>query len=157
MVTPIYLIKPSTFTLDKYYKVYATETSYIFIKLGGQFYEENAVEKQYLLLGLIFSFFRKKILANKRSVLENKVDKGIELNPDSLLAKRNNFKVDLDNIKTVEVSEKSTFHTAWNDNGSVKITLRNGKVLKFIIPLSVSAKLVIDSFESKKVLNKTVN
>lgn len=47
MRTPIYLIKPSTFTLDKYYKVYSTETSYNFIKIGGQFYEENAVEKQY--------------------------------------------------------------------------------------------------------------
>jgi hypothetical protein len=152
MRTPIFLIKPSTFTSDKYYKVYATETSYIFIKLGGQFYEENAVEKQYLLLGLIFSLFRKRILTNRRSVFENKVDKEIEINPDSLLAKRNNFKIDLNSIKTVQVSEKSTFHTSWNDNGSVKITLSNGKILKFIIPLSVPAKLVIDSFESKNVL-----
>jgi hypothetical protein len=152
MRTPIYLIKPSTFTPDKYYKVYATETSYIFIKLGGQFYEENAVEKQYLLLGLIFLLFRKKILTNRRSVFENTVDREIEINPDSLLAKRNNFKIDLDNIETVQVNEKSTFHTSLNDNGSVKITLSNGKILKFIIPLSVPAKLVIDSFESKNVL-----
>lgn len=152
MRTPIYLIKPSTFTPDKYYKVYATETSYIFIKLGGQFYEENAVEKQYLLLGLIFLLFREKIFTNRRSVFENTVDREIEINPDSLLAKRNNFKIDLDNIKTVQVNEKSTFHTSLNDNGSVKITLSNGKILKFIIPLSVPAKLVIDSFVSKNVL-----
>lgn len=148
---PIYLIKPSIFTSDKYYKVYIIGASFIFVKLGGQFYVESAVEDQHFILGLIFSFFRKKVFANKRSAFEANMDKEIEINPDSLLAKKTNFKIDLVSLKSIQVNNHPTFHSGWDDNGSVKMTLNNGKNLKFNIPKSVSTKLIIKMFESKNL------
>ncbi|MFF2754571.1 hypothetical protein ACFVR1_12595 [Psychrobacillus sp. NPDC058041] len=84
-------------------------------------------------------------------MFEAKIDKEIEINPDDLLAKRNNFRVDINNIKLVQVNEKPSFHTAWNDNGSVQITLKDGKKLKFIIPVSVLEKSIIETFKSQNL------
>ncbi|PGZ92239.1 hypothetical protein [Bacillus sp. AFS029533] len=148
---PIYLIKPRIFTSDKYYKVYVKGASLIFVKLGGQFYVENAVEEQHFILGLVFSFFRKKVFAKKRSVFEANMDKEIEINPDSLLAKKSNFKIDLNSLKSIQINNHPTFHSGWEDNGSVKMTLINGKNLKFNIPKSVSTKSIITIFESENL------
>jgi hypothetical protein len=36
----IHLLEPSLLTPDKYYKVYSTDPSLLFVKVGGQFYDE---------------------------------------------------------------------------------------------------------------------
>ena len=149
MEKPIYLFKRGIFTADIYYKVYPTETGYYFIKLGGQLYDDNALEDQLQLFGMIITFIRRRMFSKRRSESEQKIDREMQTNPDALLAKRKNFKIGLHDIANVQVSDTPTFHTFGNDKGSMKITIGSGKVLSFIIPMSMRVDFVMNAFESQ--------
>jgi hypothetical protein len=82
-------------------------------------------------------------------LFESKIDKEVETNPSHLLANRNNFKFEINNIKSVQVNEKPTSHSGCNDYGSIQITLKEGKTLKFLIPLLVSKKSILEAFKTK--------
>ena len=91
------------------------------------------------------------MFSKRRSASEQKIDRDMQTDPDALLAKRKNFKIGLQDIADVQVSDKPTFHTLGNDKGSVNITMVSGKVLSFIIPMSMRVDLVMNALVSQTV------
>ncbi|WP_163100072.1 hypothetical protein [Peribacillus alkalitolerans] len=135
MDTSFYLIKPRIAKTDIFDKVYITDLYVYFIKVGGQFHNRFAYEKQLPeILELIFLYWFKK-MEKKQTKIENDYDQMIKNNEVSqLLNKRPNFSLENSEISEIILSKKRTFHTGFNDNGTIIFSLMNGKTIMFIIP-----------------------
>ncbi len=139
MVGSFHVIKPGKITPDIYYKVYVTETDFYFIKMGGQFHNRYAYEKQLpdLLEFLFLPLFKKA--ERKQAALEAEYDLLINNNQTSdLLKSKHNFSISGQVIHEVIIDSKPTLHTAFHDNGTISFMLTNGKKHKFIIPKTTS-------------------
>lgn len=149
MVKSFHVIKPRITKSDIYYKVYVTNTSFYFIKIGGQFHNLYAYEKQLPdILEFLFWFWFKK-MEQKQSDLESKYDEMLNDNQVAdLLQKKHNFSINTTDIKHIVINDMGTFHTGFHDNGTISFTLTNGKVLKFIIPKTTLRKSIIECIKA---------
>ncbi|WP_108669134.1 hypothetical protein [Peribacillus acanthi] len=135
MVSSFYLIKPRITKTDIFYKVYITETHFYFIKVGGQFHNRYAYNKQLPDLFEILFLFWFKRLEKKQENLELKIDQKVSQNEVAeLLQERHNFSLNIGDIKEITINKAGTFHTGFNDNGTITFELLQEEKLKFIIP-----------------------
>ncbi len=148
MQPSIHLLEPSALKPDKYFKVYASDPSLLFIKVGGQFYDEQTDDEAPLVLGLVMMALRKIVLNKRKEQHEANIDRQVSDNPQELLAKKSNFTLDLATIEKIELNTKSSFHTNKTDRGSLMLYTKDGEKRKFTIPSFVSTKAVIHFFES---------
>ncbi|TVX77628.1 hypothetical protein FQP34_20975 [Peribacillus simplex] len=140
-----HVIKPRITKSDIYYKVYVTNLSIYIIKIGGQFHNHYAYEKQLPdILELLFWFWFKK-MEKKQADLEIEYDEKVNNSQVfDLLQKKHNFSINNTDIKDIVINQKGTLHTGFHDNGTISFTLTNGKILKFIIPKTISRKSVTE-------------
>jgi hypothetical protein len=139
MVHSFYLIKPRLTKFDIFYKVYVTDTSFYFIKIGGQFHNRYAYEKQIPVLFEILFWYWLKKTEKKQTALEAEYDNKVNNNEVSeLLQKEYNFSINSTEIKNIVINTAATFHTGFRDNGTILFTLTNGETHKFIIPETIS-------------------
>jgi hypothetical protein len=139
MIRSFYLIKPRLTKSDIFYKVYVTSTSFYFIKIGGQFHNRYAYERKILVLFEILFWYWFKKTEKKQAALEAEYDKKVNNNQmDALLQKKHNFSINSTEIKDIAINKEATFHTGYEDNGTILFTLTNGTTHKFIIPETVS-------------------
>lgn len=148
MQKSFYLKKPSTFTFDRSYKVFITENQFIFINIKDKFDEDNNV--WFPMSGLVYEL-RDMIFKELANRNEKKIDQAFQNNQQELLQKRRNFQLNIVDIKHVEFSEKSTFHSALPDNGRLLFILNNNKQYKFIVPSSVARESVRNSLRESGV------
>jgi hypothetical protein len=72
-----HVIKPRITKSDIYYKVYVTNNSFYFIRIGGQFHNRYAYDKQLPdILEFLFWFWLKKA-EQKQAALEKEYDEKI--------------------------------------------------------------------------------
>ena len=130
-----HVIKPRITKWDIYYKVYVTNNSFYFIKIGGQFHNRHAYDKQLPeIFELLFWFWFKK-MEQKQADLEMAYDEQVSCGQISdLLKKKHNFSINNTDIKEIIINQNGTLHTGFHDNGTISFILTNGKILKFIIP-----------------------
>lgn len=147
----IHLLAPSTLALDHYYKVYSTDSSLVFAKVGGQFYDEASDDNLPLIAGLLFIAARKLFLTKRKEQREAAVDRQMSENPQSLLSKKSNFELHSASIHKVEMKTKSTFHTAGTATGTLRFYLNDGSEKKFTIPSFVPTKAVANFFEDQQI------
>jgi hypothetical protein len=148
MQSAIHLLEPRKLTLDKYYKVYSTDPSLLFVKVGGQFYDEKTDDEAPFVVGIAMMVLRKLFFNKRKEQHEAGVDRQVSENPQELLSKKNNFNLDVTAIQKIEMNTKSTFHTIGTDRGTLVLHLKDGTRRKFIIPSFVSTKAVMHFFES---------
>ncbi len=135
MIKSFYLIKPRMTRGDLFYKVYVTNTELLFIKLGGQFHNRDAFEKQIPGIAQLLFLLGFKKVEKKQSQMEKSYDESIQQNQESELLKvKHNFSISHRDIQEIIVDKKGTFHTGFHDNGTMAIKLKDDKDLKFIIP-----------------------
>ena len=151
MIKSFYLLKPKMFTADMYYKVFVTGDCIYFIKIGGQFHSRHAYKKQLPGISeLLFLFWFKKI-EKKQLNLETEIDAKIHTGDvHELLQLKNNFSIEINIIEEVLLNKRGTFHTGFNDNGTISFMLKNGQKIKFIIPeetLFSSIEEIFDQYE----------
>ncbi|CEG21423.1 hypothetical protein BN1080_00333 [Planococcus massiliensis] len=151
MNSTIHLLAPSTLALDHYYKVYPTKSSLVFAKVGGQFYDKASDDNLPLVVGLAFMAFRKHILTKRIEKREAAVDRQMSENPQSLLAKKNNFEFHSTAIRKAEMKTKSTFHTAGTATGTLRFYLNDGSEKKFTIPSFVPTEKIVEFFEEQQI------
>jgi hypothetical protein len=139
MIQSFYLIKPRLTQSDIFYKVYVTDTSFYFIRIGGQLHNRYAYEKQIpVLIEILFWYWFKKA-EKKQAALEVEYDNQVNNNQvTELLRKEHNFSIHSTEIKNIVINTAGTFHTGFQDNGTILFTLTNGETYKFIIPETVS-------------------
>lgn len=147
----IHLLAPSTLALDHYYKVYSTDSSLVFAKVGGQFYDEASDDNMPLVAGLVFIVFRKLFLNKRIEQREAAVDRQMSENPQSLLSEKKNFDLHFTAIDKVEMKTKSTFHTAGTATGTLRFYLNDGSEKKFTIPSFVPTETVAKFFEDQQI------
>ncbi|MDQ0429612.1 hypothetical protein QOZ98_002440 [Planomicrobium stackebrandtii] len=119
--------------------MFITENQFIFINIEDKFDEDNNV--WFPMLGLVYEL-RDMIFKELANRNEKKIDQVFQNNQQELLQKRRNFQLNIVDIKHVEFSEKSTFHSALPDNGRLVFILNNNKQYKFIVPSSVARESV---------------
>lgn len=151
MIKSFYLLKPKMFTADIYYKVFITGDCIYFIKIGGQFHSRHAYKNQLPGISeLLFLFWFKKI-EKKQLNLETEIDAKIHTGDvHELLQLKNNFSIEINIIEEVLLNKRGTFHTGFNDNGTISFMLKNGQKIKFIIPeetLFSSIEEIFDQYE----------
>lgn len=151
MTQSIHLLEPSLLTPDKYFKVYSKDPVLLFIKVGGQFYDEKTDEEAPFILGLALMIARKLFLNKFKAQAEAKTDRLVTEAPNALLSKSGNFDLDLKTIQKVELKTKATKHTSGTDNGTILIVLKDGSERKFTIPSFVPRKTVINFFENQHI------
>lgn len=149
MQAAIHLLDPGKLTPDKYYKVYPSAPSLLFIKIGGQFYDEETDNQAPFVVGLLMMALRKTFFNKRKERHEASIDRQVGENPDGLLAKKSNFALDFTAIQKIEMNTKSSFHTNGTDRGSLLLHFTDGTQRKFIIPSFVATKSVIHFFESQ--------
>ncbi|KKI92769.1 hypothetical protein WQ54_07780 [Bacillus sp. SA1-12] len=139
------VIKPRATKSDIFYKVYVTNNSFYFIKIGGQFHNRYAYDKQLPdILEFLFWFWFKKV-EQKQADLEIEYDEKVNSGQVSdLLQKKHNFSINITDIKEIVINQKGTLHTGFHDNGTISFILTNGKILKFIIPKTTLRSSVIE-------------
>lgn len=148
MQSAIHLLEPSKLTPDKYYKVYSADPSLLFVKIGGQFYDEKTDDAAPFVVGIAMMVLRKLFFNKRKEQHEAGVDRLVSENPQELLSKKNNFNLDVTAIQKIEMNTKSTFHTIGTDHGTLVLHLEDGTKRKFTIPSFVSTKAVMHFFES---------
>lgn len=148
MPQAIHLLEPSILTPDKYYKVYSTDPSLLFVKVGGQFYDEKTDDEAPLVLGLFMMVLRKLYLNKRKDYINAMIDRKFSEDPQQLLAKKSNFDITSTSIKKIELKTKSTMHTNKTDNGTLHFHLENDAERKFTIPSFVPRKSVISFFQN---------
>lgn len=128
MIGSFYLIKPRMTKTDIYYKVYVTNSCIYFIKIGGQFHNRYAYEKQLPdILEFLFLFLFKK-MEKKQRLLETDVDEKISgMDVNELLQRKHNFSLSISTIEDIIIKKQGTFHTGFHDNGTISFTLKNVK------------------------------
>jgi len=153
MISTFYLIKSNILKPDVYYKIYITNDSCYFIKVGGQFHNRYAYEKQLPeVLELLFSFWFKR-MQQKQKVYEEMCDNLIQdQEVSSVLQKKDNFTLMHEEIRNVVLNKQGTFHTAFHDNGTVVFQLKSDQKLKFIIPRSISRESIKTTIEQNQGL-----
>ncbi|WP_145990599.1 MULTISPECIES: hypothetical protein [unclassified Planococcus (in: firmicutes)] len=85
----------------------------------------------------------------KRS--ENKIDQAVQNDQLELLKHKNNFQLNIVDIKSVEVNEKPTSHSFLQDNGTLLFILDDNKRYRFIMPSSISRELIMNLLEEAGV------
>lgn len=156
MKQAIHLLEPSLLTPDKYFKVYSMDPSLLFVKIGGQFYDETSDDEAPLVLGLVMMLLRKLFLSKLKDQRETEIDKQVNDDPEVLRNKKQNFDIPLQAIKKVELKTKSTKHTNGTDNGVLFLYMEDGTEKKYTIPSFVTRKAVINFFESQGIVVATV-
>jgi len=139
-------IKPRMTKTDIYYKVYVTNTFIYFIKIGGQFHNRYAYEKQLPdILEHLFLFWFKK-MEKKQGILETDIDEKISSGDvDELIQRKHNFSLTTNTIEEILIKKQGTFHTGFHDNGTISFTLKNGEKIKFIIPKATLLSSIKDN------------
>lgn len=143
-----YLKKPSTFTFDKSYKVFITKEKLFFFKIDYKFDEDNDV--WFSFSGLIY-MLRDMIFKKTAERSENKIDQAFQNDQLELLKHKNNFQLNVVDIKSVEVNEKPTSHSFLQDNGTLLFILDDNKRYRFIMPSSISRELIMNLLEEAGV------
>jgi uncharacterized membrane protein len=151
MQSAIHLLEPSKLTPDKYYKVYSADPSLLFVKIGGQFYDEKTDDEAPFVVGIAMMVLRKLFFNKRKEQHEAGVDRLVSENPQELLSKKNNFNLDVTAIQKIEMNTKSTFHTNGTDHGTLVLYLEDGTKRKFTIPSFVSTKAVMHFFDSHEL------
>ncbi|MFC0273647.1 hypothetical protein ACFFIX_19840 [Metabacillus herbersteinensis] len=110
-----HVIKPRTTKSDFYYKVYVTNTYFYFIKIGSQFHNRYAYDKQLPdILEFLFWFLFKKV-EQKQADLEIEYDEKISSGQVSgLLQKKHNFSINNTGIKDIVINQKGILHTGFS-------------------------------------------
>lgn len=152
----IHLLEPSLLKPDKYFKVYKVESSLLFVKIGGQFYDEKSDDEAPLVLGLILMLARKLFLNKLKSKRETEIDHQVKANPQDFRNKKQNFEIPSRVIKKVELKAKATKHTSGNDSGTIRLMMEDGTEQKYTIPSFVTRETIIDFFESQLILVEIV-
>ncbi|WP_066172569.1 hypothetical protein [Bacillus marinisedimentorum] len=135
MISSFYVIKPRMTRGDLFYKVYVTDTSLLFIKLGGQFHNRDAFENQVPGIAQLLFLFGFNKVEKRQSQMEKSYDESIQQNQVfELLRIKENFSINHRDIQEILVNKKGTLHTGFHDNGTIIIKLKSDKDLKFIIP-----------------------
>ncbi|MGH1163426.1 hypothetical protein ACQVTW_31140 [Bacillus mycoides] len=147
MMKSFYLLKPRMLKGDIYYKVFVTDDCIYFIKIGGQFHSRHAYKKQLpAILDLLFLPWFKKI-EKKQLNLETEIDVKIHTGDvHELLQIKNNFSITTNIIEEILLNKQGTFHTGFNDNGTISFMLQNGQKLKFIISKETLFSSIEESF-----------
>ncbi|MGG5737264.1 hypothetical protein [Bacillus cereus group sp. IBL03679] len=147
MINSFYLLKPRMLKGDIYYKVFVTDDCIYFIKIGGQFHSRHAYKKQLPgILELLLLFWFRKI-EKKQLNLETEIDVKIHTGDvHELLQIKNNFSITTKIIKEILLNKQGTFHTVFNDNGTILFTLQNAQKLKFIIPKETAFSSIEEVF-----------
>jgi hypothetical protein len=145
MEKSFHVIKPRVTKSDIYYKVYVTNNSFYFIKIGGQFHNRYAYDKQLPeILEFLFWFWFKK-MEQKQADLEIGYDEKVSSGQvTDLLQIKHNFSINNSDIKDIVINQKGTLHTGFHDNGTISFILTNGIIFKFIIPKTTLRSLVIE-------------
>ena len=117
-----YLLKPKMFTADIYYKVFITGDCIYFIKIGGQFHSRHAYKNNYLVFqSYCFVLVQKEKQLNLETEIDAKIHTG---DVHELLQLKNNFSIEINIIEEVLLNKRGTFHTGFNDNGTISFMLK---------------------------------
>ncbi|KOO48575.1 hypothetical protein [Priestia koreensis] len=153
MEQKVHFIKPSPVGVDKYYKMYKLNGEFAFIKLGGQFFAEGSIDNTLPIFGdIVFSLLFGKEWKKIRLKKEEKLDQQMQLDKTAVLQRKHSFTIPFNRIEQIKIRYRSSFHTAWNDNGKVVVTLTTGEVYKFLVPLTIPIESVIHMFEEESLL-----
>jgi hypothetical protein len=102
--------KPRITKWDIYYKVYVINNSFYFIKIGGQFHNRHAYDKQLPeIFELLFWFWFKK-MEQKQADLEMAYDEQVSCGQVSdLLQKKHNFSINNTDIKEIIINQNGLY------------------------------------------------
>jgi len=154
MIYNFYLLKPRMISTDFYYKVYVTNNYLYFIKIGGQFYSRDAYFNQLSGgVGILFWYWFKKT-EKKQACFEAEIDQKIECGEiTEILQNKHNYKILIETIDEIVTNKSKNFHTSFNDYGTISFKLKDGKIIKFIIP---DTNLRITVLRSLKQISQTI-
>lgn len=153
MISNFYLLKPRILSTDFYYKVYVINNYLYFIKIGGQFYSRDAYFNQLNGVGILFWYWFKKT-EKKQACFEAEIDQKIECGEiTEILHNKHNFKILIETIDEIVTKKSKSFHTLFNDHGTISFILKDEKLIKFIIP---DTNLRITVLRSLKQISQTI-